>query len=88
MIIENIPLVPTSTRGLYPIIITWYIYHGVCYVIVKSMENKYQCIPLKFDVIMPRVEISHIRDSNLIGQLIRSCLRQGCGNADFDNKRR
>ena len=33
-----------------------------------------------------RVEIAHIRDSNLIGQLIRSCLRQGCGYADFVNK--
>ena len=33
-----------------------------------------------------RVKIAHIRDSNLIGQLIRSCLRQGCGYADFVNK--
>ena len=34
----------------------------------------------------PRVEIAHIQDYNLICQLIRSCLRSGCGNADFDNK--
>ena len=33
-----------------------------------------------------RVEIAHIRDSSLIGQLIRSCLRQGCVYADFVNK--
>ena len=30
-----------------------------------------------------RVEIAHIRDCSLIGQLIRSCLRQGCVYADF-----
>ena len=33
-----------------------------------------------------RVEIAHLRDSILVGQLIRSCLRQGCGYADVDNK--
>ena len=37
---------------------------------------------------LSRVEIAHIRDSSLIGQLIRSCLRQGCVYADFVNKRR
>ena len=33
-----------------------------------------------------RVEIAHSRDSSLIGQLIRSCLCQGCVYADFVNK--
>ena len=33
-----------------------------------------------------RVEIAHIQDTNVIGQVIRSCLRPGCGNAVLDNK--
>ena len=37
-------------------------------------------------IMLTRVEIAHIRDSSLIGQLIRSCLRQGCVYADFVNK--
>ena len=45
----------------------------------------YMCIRSNI-FILSRVEIAHIHDSNLIGQLIRSCLRQGCGYADFVNK--
>ena len=41
---------------------------------------------IRFVSCTTRVEIAYIRDSNLIGQLIRSCLRQGCDYADFDNK--
>ena len=45
-------------------------------------------LQLVFQFTHTRVEIAHIRDSSLIGQQIRSCLRQGCVYADFVNKRR
>ena len=51
---------------------------------------KFLVLRLELVMLKTRMEIAHIRDSNRIGQLhvIRSCLRQGCGYADFDNKRR